>query len=101
MLREYQISNKVAFFAANNATNNDKALKLLATKLNIDADRQRLRCLSYVLNLVSMAILYSIDKDCINEVLQALDKDADADSKAISLFIQTIASDDKTARLKA
>lgn len=38
VLREYQISNKVAYFAADNATNNDKALKLLATELNVDLD---------------------------------------------------------------
>jgi len=86
VLREYQISNKVAFFAANNATNNNKALQLLATELKVDADRQRLRCLGHVLNLVSMAILYGVDEDCVDEVLQALDEDADADGKAISSF---------------
>ena len=101
VLREYQISNKVAFFAANNATNNNKALRLFATELNLDLDRQRLCCLNYVLNLVSIAILYSIDKDYVDKVLQAVNKDADTDSKAVSSFVQTMASKDKTARLKA
>ena len=38
VLREYQISNKVAYFTADNATNNDRALKLLASELNINAE---------------------------------------------------------------
>ena len=38
VLREYQISNKVAYLAADNATNNNRALKLLASELNINAE---------------------------------------------------------------
>jgi len=82
VLCEYQISNKVAFFAANNALNIDRALSLLASELNIDADKQQLRCLSYIINLVSVAILYGIDKDCIDKVLQSLKKDSADSSEA-------------------
>jgi len=38
VLRKYQISNEVAYFATSNATNNNEALKLLATKLSINAE---------------------------------------------------------------
>ena len=97
VLREYQISNKVTYFAPDNATNNDKALKSLATELNIDAELQRLRCLGYVINLVSNAVLYSVDKDCVDEVLKAIDKDVDVDanSQAVNTFVYTIASKDE------
>lgn len=45
--------------------------------------------------------LYDVDEDCVDEVLRALDEDADADDKAISSFLQTMASQDETARLQA
>jgi len=38
VLHEYQTSNKVAYFATNNATNSDWALKLFTSKLNINAE---------------------------------------------------------------
>jgi len=101
VLREYQISNKVAFFAANNATNNDKALQLLAGELNIDAKTQRLRCLGHVINLVSTAILYSVDADCVEEVLEAVKTDADVDSSATDAFKTSITSSDEATRLAA
>ena len=103
VLRKYQISNEVAYFATNNAINNNEALKLLATKLSINAESQQLRCLGYVINLVSNAVLYSVDKDCIDKVLDAINKDVDvdADSQAVNTFVHTIASEDKALRLLA
>ena len=82
VLREYQISNKVAFFAADNASNNNRALSLLASELNIDTDKQRLRCLGYIINLVSMATLYGIGKDCVDDVLQSLENNSADSSEA-------------------
>jgi len=52
------------------------------TELNINPVRQRLRCLGHIINLVSLPILYGIDDDCVDEVLQALDKDAGARANA-------------------
>ena len=77
----------MAFFAANNATNNNKALEFLASELNINVERQQLRCLGHIINLVSTAILYGVNEDCVKEVLEALNDDADADGKAIRLAI--------------
>jgi len=94
VLSKYQISNKVAYFAADNALNNNKAIKLLTDDLNSNAERQRLRCLGHIINLVSTAILYSVDNNCVEEVLQALEDNVDAGGKALSAFSITIVSAD-------
>ena len=101
VLREYQISNKVAYFAADNATNNNKALRLLADELSIDPVNQRLRCLSHIINLVSTAILYSVDEDYVDEVLTTLEAGSNTSSQAIAAFNATIATKDEATRLQA
>ena len=64
---------------------------------------QQLRCLSHVINLVSNAVLYGVDKDRVNEVLKAINKDVDVDtnSQAVNTFVNTIASKDEASRLLA
>ena len=54
--REFKISTKVAFFMADNASNNDSALKLLQHDLNINPQRKRLRCAGHIINLICKAI---------------------------------------------
>lgn len=52
VLSEYNICNHVTYFAANNVTNDDKALRLLTRNLEIDPVKQRLRCVAHSLKLV-------------------------------------------------
>jgi hypothetical protein len=60
VLKEYQISgNQIAYFAADNATNNDTALAALSERVAIDLVASRLRCAGYIFNLVCTAILFS------------------------------------------
>jgi len=62
VLKDYQISgNQIAYFAADNATNNDKALKLLLERITLDPVTSRLRCAGYIFNLVCTAILFRVD----------------------------------------
>lgn len=68
MLSEYNIRNHVTYFAADNVTNNDKALRLLTRNLGIDPIKQRLRCVAHSLNLVCKAILYGVHGKCIAQV---------------------------------
>ena len=104
VLRDYRISTKVAFFMADNASNNDKALELLQTELNIDPVKQRLRCAGHIINLVCKAVLYGTDVDCINDIIrhaESTDTEDFYDSK-VSQFEATLrSSNDELEHLKA
>jgi len=67
---EYGITDRLQYFIADSASNNDRALRLLALQLPIDVAQQRLRCTGHVFNLVCQAILYGVDIDCIDQVLE-------------------------------
>jgi hypothetical protein len=59
VLKEYQISgNQIAYFAANNATNNDIALTALLERIAIDLVALRLRYTGYIFNLIYTTILF-------------------------------------------
>lgn len=64
VFREYNISAKIGYFIADNATSNDAALRLLSHHIDIKPARQRLRC-GHVIDLVVKAILYGVDSECM------------------------------------
>lgn len=70
VMREFKISDRVGYFVADNASNNDTALREMAKEIDIDPLRQRIRCNAHVLNLVAKAILYGTDSDCIADAAQ-------------------------------
>jgi hypothetical protein len=97
--REYQISNKIAFFMADNASPNDTAIELLESELPIDAIASRLRCTAHIINLVTKAILYGTDIDCINNVIR--NAEGDLNDSSVSRFEAVLRSQDEQAVLKA
>jgi hypothetical protein len=72
------------FFTAENASNNEKALELLATVIDIKPVQARLLCTAHIINLLSKANLYGVDFDCF-EALDDEDTD-DLDTSSISKF---------------
>lgn len=100
VLGDYKIRSKVSFFAADNATNNDTALKHFSNRVTLDPVKQRLRCAGHVLNLVCKAILYGVDEDCVIETLLSL-QDGSHTFTAVSAFEETINTADKQAKLRA
>jgi hypothetical protein len=68
VLKDYQISgSQIAFFIANNVTNNDKALKLLSDRITLNPVTSRIRCASYIFNLVCSAILFGVDAEALED----------------------------------
>jgi hypothetical protein len=68
VLKDYQIrGNQVAYFIADNATNNDSALAVLTERVDIDPIASRLRCAGHIFNLVYSAILFGVDEDTLND----------------------------------
>jgi hypothetical protein len=68
VLKEYQISSsQIAYFAADNATNNDATLKHLSKRITLDLVTSRLRCAGYIYNLVCTAILFGVDSKALED----------------------------------
>jgi hypothetical protein len=65
VMRDFKISDRVGYFVADNASNNDAALRQIAKEIDVDPSRQRIRCSAHILNLVAKAILYGTDSDCV------------------------------------
>lgn len=101
VLGTYKIRSKITFFAADNATNNDKAITLLSREIpHYKPQQMRLRCAGHVLSLVCKATLYGVDEDCVIEILQSLENNTH-DYTAITTFEDTLYSADEQAKLRA
>ena len=48
---------------SDNASVNDRAIKILSGSLNIHPEHHRLRCGAHFINLIAKAVLYGIDID--------------------------------------
>jgi hypothetical protein len=67
-LKHYQISGiQIAFFAAANATNNDKALQLRSDRVTLGPMTSRLRYTSHIFDLVCTAILFGVDVEALDD----------------------------------
>ena len=101
VLQDFSIGQKVAYFMADNATNNDKALAVLSGHLPantwIDPVGQRLRCSGHIYNLVCKAILYGVNSDCLEDASQA----SQATMTSVTSFEAVIKGGDDAAKLIA
>jgi hypothetical protein len=100
VIQDFSITQKVAYFIADNASNNDKALAVLSgylPSMQLDPVKQRLRCSGHIYNLMYKAILYGVDSDCIKEALQA----SQAMMTSVSAFEATLNSNNDEAKLIA
>ncbi|TKA70942.1 hypothetical protein B0A55_10806 [Friedmanniomyces simplex] len=98
VINDYQLGNNIEFYAADNAYNNDTAIRLLGD-LDVNLHKQRLRCAAHIINLVCKAILVGVDVDCLQDACNnanALAEDEDTVDKAITTFRATV-RDDKAA----
>nr|OQO32520.1 hypothetical protein B0A51_00929 [Rachicladosporium sp. CCFEE 5018] len=74
--KECKIATRIAFFMADNASNNDTAVQLLSECMEIQRRKQRLRCTAHSINLVAKAMIFGVDNECINQVIrEAVDDD--------------------------
>lgn len=80
-INDYDIADKIRYLMADNATANDRAVRVLNASLNIDPERDRLRCGAHVIDLVAKTVPYGTDNDAID-----LDEHEDclSDSRHIS-----------------
>ena len=87
LLNDYLIVAKVVYFMADNAANNERAIKLLEADLDTNACEQRLRCSGHIYNLVVKAMLDGADKDCFDKTCRdGADLDELEDSEVVKGF---------------
>lgn len=105
VLQEYKISDKIGYFIADNASNNDAALRLLSHHIDIKPAKQRLRCSGHMINLVVKAILYSVDSECLlDSALLEADYGGDSElfnTSTVSKFEAALRFKDEASRLDA
>ena len=58
IINDYKIGQNLRAFIMDNTTDNNTILKELVTQFNINIGYLRLRCLSYIINLVIKALLF-------------------------------------------
>jgi len=102
---KFKISIRLNYFVCDNASNNDKAIELLATELfDVQPKKQRLRCTGHTINLICKSILYGVDIDCVNKILRTADNYDELaklyDDK-VGAFKKILNGNDKLAKLKA
>jgi hypothetical protein len=95
VLKDYQISSsQIAFFAADNITNNDKALKLLSDRVTLNPVTSRIRCAGHIFNLVCSTILFGVDAEALGDAQydfsQPQDKDDHNDDSVSSSGSQAL-----------
>ena len=78
------INDKLSYFMADNATNNDKALRFLDRairndgKIGFDVEENRLRCLGHILNLAVKVLLFGSNVVVLDMEMEDFeDKDVD------------------------
>jgi hypothetical protein len=68
VLITYNLTDKIGWFVADNATSNDTTLRKLSHLTPLDLPEQRLRCLGHVLNLTCQAMLHGTDVESFDHI---------------------------------
>ncbi|THX67806.1 hypothetical protein D6D08_06550 [Aureobasidium pullulans] len=63
IISRFSLDEKIGFFVADNASNNDTCISALANEFHFDAVQRRLRCAGHIFNLVARALLWGVDED--------------------------------------
>ncbi|KAM0708104.1 hypothetical protein Q7P35_004753 [Cladosporium inversicolor] len=101
VLKDYQISSsQIAHFAADNASNNDKALELLSEHVTLDPVKSRLRCAGHIYNLVCTTILFGVDDESLKDA-QFNFKDEELSGKLYNLVMHIKANNRRRGIFKS
>ena len=65
-------SDRIGWFVANNASNNDTYLEALSDLLKFEATKRRLRCAGHIFNLVAYSILFGTDNTNLEPIGDAI-----------------------------
>ena len=85
VLEEYEIAPWLGVFVADNAGDNDTAIRAILAQLrpDLNIDSRRARCLGHIINLAAKAFLFGSDIDAFEEVVEKVTDDTPMDSKTM------------------
>ena len=75
VIANYHIMESINFFITDNAPNNSTAVGKLHENVAIKTSKVRLQCAAHIINLFIKPILYSMDTNSINQVIEDADQD--------------------------
>jgi hypothetical protein len=90
-MRDFKISDRIGYFVADNASNNDSALRQIAKEIDVDPLPQRIRCSAHILNLVARAIIYGTDSDYVADGAKHAPRSDSSESSNVSVQIDNVA----------
>ncbi|KAG9765707.1 hypothetical protein KCU73_g314, partial [Aureobasidium melanogenum] len=91
VLTTYDLTGKIGWFVADNASSNDTTLRKLSQLTQLELPEQRLRCLGHVLNLACQAMLHGTNADDF-EHIDIENIDLEAIDRTASKFINQLSS---------
>jgi hypothetical protein len=68
-------SDRIRWFVADNASNNDTCIEALSDLLEFEATKRRLRCAGHIFNLVAHSILFGTDDANFEPISDAINDD--------------------------
>lgn len=77
VIDDFGIRTRIGFFMADNATENDKAIRVLLDQIRPDLgdpNQYRVRCLGHIINLASKAVIFGQDGATIDPVEDQVDE---------------------------
>jgi hypothetical protein len=84
---DFQISgSQIAYFATDNATNNDTALALISEHAALDPMASRVRRASHIFNLACTAILFEVDEKSLDDARYDFEDEELPDTQAVAAF---------------
>ncbi|KAK8106569.1 reverse transcriptase [Apiospora kogelbergensis] len=67
IISEFELNDKIGYFALDNASNNDTAMDYIGESLGFDGRKRRGRCLGHVLNISARALLFGNHADALED----------------------------------
>jgi hypothetical protein len=80
VIESFGLVHKLGYFLTDNATNNDRAIRILGQKYGFDLEERRLRCLAHIINLAVHDLL-----DALSNSVLALSEADNANDNLASL----------------
>jgi hypothetical protein len=76
VIREYRIADRIDYFQADNADNNDTCIRAILNAIspNLNAVHRRMRCYGHVINLAARAFLFGDDPDAFELEIENAEK---------------------------
>jgi len=75
ILNEFDTLDRLGYIVIDNVFSNSVALKVIAEELDFNDKHKRLQCISYIINLIARAVLFSKDPISLQKTIEEAKRD--------------------------